>query len=201
VARRYARDNRGRFASSGSGATARGGRLKTASGNKRATQTMRAAGAGGVIKGRAARTVAGEKAMAKLAKRAPAAKRINAARPGGTVAKPKGLKPGAIKARAKGAVPKVDLTLKGIADRRKRANAPRKSMYLSQKMETNSAITRSAANAIYNRQRRTGKALGVDREVLRNPAGIMPGVYGSKKQRASQIREAARKRVVGGRRR
>jgi hypothetical protein len=162
---------------------------------------MRAAGAGGVIKGRAARTVAGEKAMAKLAKRAPAAKRINAARPGGTVAKPKGLKPGAIKARAKGAVPKVDLTLKGIADRRKRANAPRKSMYLSQKMETNSAITRSAANAIYNRQRRTGKALGVDREVLRNPAGIMPGVYGSKKQRASQIREAARKRVVGGRRR
>ncbi len=201
MARRYARDNRGRFASSGSGATARGGRLKTASGNKRATQTMRAAGAGGVIKGRAARTVAGEKAMAKLAKRAPAAKRINAARPGGTVAKPKGLKPGAIKARAKGAVPKVDLTLKGIADRRKRANAPRKSMYLSQKMETNSAITRSAANAIYNRQRRTGKALGVDREVLRNPAGIMPGVYGSKKQRASQIREAARKRVVGGRRR
>ena len=74
-------------------------------------------------------------------------------------------------------------------------------MYLSQKMETNSAITRSAANAIYNRQRRTGKALGVDREVLRNPAGIMPGVYGGKRQRASQIREAARKRVIGGRRR
>lgn len=71
MARKYTRDNRGRFASSGSGATARGGRLRTASGNKRATQTMKAAGASGsgVMKGRAARTVAGEKAMGKLAKR------------------------------------------------------------------------------------------------------------------------------------
>ena len=85
MARKYVRDNRGRFASGGGGATARGGRLKTASGNKRATQTMKAAGAGGVIKGRTARTVAGEKVMAKLGKRAPAAKRISAARPGGTL--------------------------------------------------------------------------------------------------------------------
>jgi hypothetical protein len=100
MARKYVRDNRGRFASGGSGATARGGRLRTASGNKRATQTMKAAGTGGVIKGRTARTVAGEKVMAKMAKRAPAAKRISAARPGGTVAKPKGLKPGVIKAKA-----------------------------------------------------------------------------------------------------
>jgi hypothetical protein len=46
--RSYARDNRGRFASTG--ATARGGRLATASGNKRATQTTRIAGGGkGVI--------------------------------------------------------------------------------------------------------------------------------------------------------
>lgn len=37
MARRYARDNRGRFSSTG--ATARGGRLRTASGKKRATQT------------------------------------------------------------------------------------------------------------------------------------------------------------------
>lgn len=37
MARRYTRDNRGRFSSAG--ATARGGRLATASGNKRATQT------------------------------------------------------------------------------------------------------------------------------------------------------------------
>ena len=41
MARRYSRDNRGRFASGGSGATARGGRLKTASGNTRATQTSK----------------------------------------------------------------------------------------------------------------------------------------------------------------
>lgn len=40
MARRYARDNRGRFTSSG-GATARGGRLRTASGNKRQAQKMK----------------------------------------------------------------------------------------------------------------------------------------------------------------
>jgi len=57
MARKYARDNRGRFASRGGGATARGGRLKTASGKKRATQTMQAGGAkpSGAIKGRVKR--------------------------------------------------------------------------------------------------------------------------------------------------
>jgi hypothetical protein len=49
VARKYARDNRGRFASTGTGATARGGRLKTAAGNKRATQTIQAGSRAGVI--------------------------------------------------------------------------------------------------------------------------------------------------------
>ena len=43
MARRYSRDNRGRFASGGTGATARGGRLRTAAGNKRATQSTKAA--------------------------------------------------------------------------------------------------------------------------------------------------------------
>ena len=47
--RKYARDNNGRFASTGTGATARGGRLKTAAGNKRATQTMQAGSRAGVI--------------------------------------------------------------------------------------------------------------------------------------------------------
>lgn len=65
MARRYARDNRGRFASSGSGATARGGRLRTAAGNKRKTQTMQASAA-----------------------------------PKGTIGKPRGLKPSAIKPKA-----------------------------------------------------------------------------------------------------
>lgn len=41
AARRYARDNKGRFAPAGQGATARGGRLRTAAGNKRATQTQK----------------------------------------------------------------------------------------------------------------------------------------------------------------
>ncbi len=99
MARRYARDNRGRFASSGTGATARGGRLKTASANKRATQTMRAAGAGGVIKGRAARTVAGEKVMAKMAKRAPGASTPRLKRTGETMKSEKRISPdGAIRA-------------------------------------------------------------------------------------------------------
>lgn len=57
MARRYTRDNRGRFSSTG--ATARGGRLATAAGNKRATVTTR----------------------------------ISSGKPGGMVAKPKGLKP------------------------------------------------------------------------------------------------------------
>jgi len=61
MARRYVRDNRGRFASVG--ATTRGGRLRTAAGNKRAAVTMQGP------------------------KRA------------GTVAKPRGLKPGAVAAR------------------------------------------------------------------------------------------------------
>jgi hypothetical protein len=71
VARKYSRDNRGRFASGGTGATARGGRLKTASGGKRATQTMTAASSkpAGAITGRAARTAAGQKVMGKLVKR------------------------------------------------------------------------------------------------------------------------------------
>lgn len=53
MGRRYVRDNRGRFASTG--ATARGGRLRTEAGNKRATQTMQATGgrAGVISKPRA----------------------------------------------------------------------------------------------------------------------------------------------------
>ena len=40
MSRKYTRDNRGRFASTGKGATARGGRLRTASGGKRKTETI-----------------------------------------------------------------------------------------------------------------------------------------------------------------
>ena len=68
MARKYSRDNRGRFASAGTGATARGGRLRTASGGKRATQTSKMA----------------------------------AAPRAGTVAKPKGMQPGALATRGGG---------------------------------------------------------------------------------------------------
>ena len=98
MARKYTRDNRGRFASSGGGATARGGRLKTAAGNKRATQTMSAKGAGGPagtiakggngVRGSVARSLAAtRKPAAAPAKAAPKAapKRIEGPlRTGGT---------------------------------------------------------------------------------------------------------------------
>ena len=177
MARRYSRDNRGRFAGGGGGATARGGRLKTAAGNKRKTQTMQAGGA------KAAGTIKGK------VKRDPnAAGRIGKAKP---AAAPKAAKP----------APKVDTSMKGVAARRARALAPRTSTYLSQKLNTQSSITRSAANAIYNKQRSVGKQLGLDKAVIRNPIGIMSKTSGSTRNRAEQLREAARKRVVGGRRR
>lgn len=84
--RKYARDNQGRFASTGTGATARGGRLKTASGNKRKTQTMQSAAA-----------------------------------PKGTIGKPKGLKPGTIKAKAATAKPAPSAAAIAQAGRVKRA--------------------------------------------------------------------------------
>lgn len=72
MARRYVRDNRGRFATTG--ATARGGRLKTAAGNKRATVTAK-----------------------------------GPAGPRGTISKPKGLRPGAIKPQPKRSTPAAKL--------------------------------------------------------------------------------------------
>ena len=70
MARRYSRDNRGRFASGGTGATARGGRLKTASGNKRATQTTKAAAAkpSGTVAGKVKRNPAAAGKIGKQAK-------------------------------------------------------------------------------------------------------------------------------------
>lgn len=94
MARRYTRDNRGRFASVG--ATARGGRLRTAAGNKRATQTERLAGgkpAGTIGKGRklapTATKVAGNNAARSAAgkafKRTGKAQRVAGSAPKSTV--------------------------------------------------------------------------------------------------------------------
>lgn len=126
------------------------------------------------------------------------------ARTPGTVSKPKGLKPGALAERggrkAGKPVKKVDTSLSAIKARKKRALTPKNSTYLSQKKEVRSAIVRSAANAIYNRQLRIGKALGTDPAVVRQPIGIMPGLAGSTYRRAIANLENARKRVIRGRR-
>ena len=86
--RKYSRDNKGRFAPTGTGATARGGRLLTAKGNKRKTQTMQSAAA-----------------------------------PKGTIGKPKGLKPGTIKAKAVAKPAKKSrFTSSELAERKVRAD-------------------------------------------------------------------------------
>jgi len=74
MARRYARDNRGRFAPKGTGATARGGRLKTARGSKRQTQTMQSSAAprAGAIRGKVKRDPS---AAGKIGKAKPVARR------------------------------------------------------------------------------------------------------------------------------
>lgn len=100
-------------------------------------------------------------------------------------------------------VSKAGTSTSDIATRRARANAPKTSMYLSQKMNTTSAITRSAANAIYNEQRSTlrmQKSKQASPDVIK--IGLIGrGLSGSKRDRAMANREAARKRFVGGRRR
>jgi hypothetical protein len=110
-------------------------------------------------------------------------------------------KPAAPKAAR--AASKVDTSMSGLARRRARANAPRNSTYLSQKLNTRSAITRSAANAIYNEQRKGAKTLfGSQLPTQIAKAGLIgKGLSGSKRERAEANREAARKRVLKGKRR
>ena len=130
----------------------------------------------------------------------------NASRPG-TMLRPKSPKPAA-PAKAK-AAPKVKTDVQAIKQRRQRALAPKSSTYLSQKLNTRSAVVRSAANAIYNRQARGVKELfggkNAPTEIIKNPIGIMP-VNARKgtgrltnKDRALANLEAARKRVLSGR--
>jgi hypothetical protein len=123
----------------------------------------------------------------------------------GTVGKPKGLKQGAVTARVKARaaaskpVKKVDTSMNAVKARRQRALAPKNSTYLSNKLNARSAVVRSAANAIYNRQRAVGKAIGLSPAVVRQPIGIMTGLSGSNRNRAEANLENARKRVIKGR--
>jgi hypothetical protein len=100
------------------------------------------------------------------------------------------------------AAPKVDTTIEGIARRKRRALADKPAEYLSQKLNTRSAIVRSAANAIYNRQRAGVKQLfggkSAPNAILKDAIGVMPGLSGNRRQRATANMEAARKRVLRG---
>jgi hypothetical protein len=62
---RITRDNAGKITGTGNGATARGGRLKTASGKQRATQTARLKGSGSRIKNSSTRQSSNKPATAK----------------------------------------------------------------------------------------------------------------------------------------
>ena len=109
MARKYSRDNRGRFASKGAGATARGGRLKTAGGNTRKTSTMQAKGG-----------------------------------PKGTIGKPKGLQPGAIKTKP-AAKPAARSAAKGRGQ-----VSTEKALRVSQRINnvTNAASTKSGVKRL-----------------------------------------------------
>lgn len=156
MARRYSRDNRGRFASGGGGATARGGRLKTAAGNKRKTQTMQAGGAkaAGTIKGKVKRdpSAAGKAGKGKAVK--PAAPK--AAKPAvrrksvGTISE----------AKAGRIISRLDANRPGLrrasGSARKTANAIR-----TQQRATDFALAASA------RGRKQGKNLSVNQSLQR----------------------------------
>jgi hypothetical protein len=185
--------------------------LKTASGNKRATQTTKAAAAkpSGAIAGKVKRNPAaagkiGQQAKAAAPKAAQAAAKPRVSKLDSRIdpAKQANRKATAAAKPAK-AASKVDTSMSGLARRRARANAPRNSTYLSQKLNTRSAITRSAANAIYNEQRKGAKTLfdsKLPTQIAK--AGLIgKGLSGSKRERAEANREAARKRVLKGKRR
>jgi len=155
--RKYVRDNRGRFATTG--ATARGGRLKTASGKKRATQTVKAKTGGkpsGAIKGKikrdpgAAKPTAANSARAtgKLAR--PVAKG-NIRRTGGRLGPKNTIKPGPKSPRTKmnraiDNVIKKGKALKGSAEKlrgvKKQADALRGRMLKEDKGRLSKALSK-----------------------------------------------------------
>lgn len=158
--RRYARDNRGRFATTG--ATARGGRLKTAGGKKRATQTVKAKAGGkpaGAIKGKIKRgpgaagragkvTANNARATGKLAR--PVAKG-NIRRTGGRLGPKNTIKPGPKSPRTKmnraiDNVIKKGKALKGSAEKlrgvKKQADALRSRMLKEDKGRLSKALSK-----------------------------------------------------------
>ena len=139
--RKYSRDNNGRFASTGTGATARGGRLLTAKGNKRT-----------------ARALAGK------------TKTIEATGQKGVLAKPKGLKPGAVKAKpAAATAPKAaklpreqrlaraKVTAKRI-DQKLKAKADETGAAFAERRRISSRASSKARTAAFEKEAVAGKA-------------------------------------------
>jgi hypothetical protein len=149
MARRYVRDNRGRFAPKGSGATARGGRLKTASGKKRETQTMKTSG-GGVS---------------------------------GTIGKPKGLKPGAIKPK-----PQVSSARQAASDRLKIKTATRRKL----KNDRASVIPKQSAGSRTMKAGRVGSTVSKPRTKGNAPAQVASRVKRKNAANEAGLRQMSR---------
>ena len=164
--RRYVRDNRGRFASKGAGATARGGRLKTASGKKRETQTMKVSGA----------------------------------KAAGTVSKPKGLKPGTIKAKPQVSSARQSASKKPIA---KTSKAPVNKAKTEYKAARADARMRNAdlRGADVNERRMANTAAAKVKNMQRRRSASVPKASADSprsRQTAKQI--ARRKRAAANER-
>jgi len=177
MARRYVRDNRGRFASTG--ATARGGRLRTAAGNKRATVTMQGPARAGTI-GKPAGLKPGALAARRAAAAKPAAapaKRRRAAKPAvpaGSVGRT--FRPGIDEAKVERILGRIqsDRAPEGKWGSRKQATKDRQSL-----------DTRARAAAF------VAKAAGAKNVKIKN--GRVTGDYGKVESREQLVRNIASK--------
>lgn len=217
AARTYKRDSRGRFAggggSSGGGSKAkasakpagdgrrgpRGGKTGTRAEQRKAAAAQAARSAEFRGKATAGR---GAKDAYKTAARGARMSEKGAAKKVGRLRTPRA---NPVAQRPAVTPRKVDLSMSAIARRRARASIKRSYVVggaYNAKLDIRSRTIRSAANAIYNRQRQVAKASGgtLNAQVARSPIGILRTLSGSTRQRADQLREQARKRVVAGRR-
>ena len=178
--RKYERDNNGRFASTGSGgATARGGRLLTAKGNKRT-----------------ARALAGK------------TKTIEAAGQKGVLAKPKGLKPRAIKAKpAAATAPKAaklpreqrlaraSVTAKRI-DKKLQAKADEAGAAFAERRRISSRASSKARTAAFGKEAVAGKASATASRASQRSNARVTRLNEEKGKYAQAARDAATKSTV-----
>lgn len=180
MARRYVRDNRGRFASKGAGATARGGRLKTAGGKKRATQTMKASGAkpAGAIKGKVKRDPA-------------AASRVGQS--GAAPAATTKLKRSGAKTRVGATETNLERGRRGVASMSPAAKASRRSDVAERRSERLERITERQSGIVARRQ--------INRASNYNPDGTFNQSAANANQRrlkrSQQLQERLRTAATG----